>query len=297
MLIFFWQRKLGLGSGDPLLVRWHHSADCPPRCLFGATAGFSVINPFLYNVDSRECSWALFDDDSCNAIDVHGTEVLAGSESSGIFKLPVHNINFCDVANPTNLTDALEQSYTMASGLLSNSIIAIESQYPYLGIVTSSGLCWNKNEGPFVTYTTESGKDVFISPGPRTYLADGNTLRVKSGEPSDFSSWDSEWDFGKTINDIWVTSQEGTDTVFLGTVSGAYAIRNTDIYDFSSVISGSLDIESIAVEHDSSYSWGHLFTMSSGAINVINLKHKQLEQAITYSGSLVAFETQRIYSK
>jgi hypothetical protein len=297
MLLLFWRRALRLNSGDPLLIRWHHSTLCPPRCIIGASQGFSIINPYLYDVYSRECSWALFDNDICTAVDVHGTEIMAGSAESGMFKLDLSEIIHCDVSSPEDLTGYLEDSYTTASGLLSDSIVSVESQFPYLGIVTSSGLCWNKNNSSFVTYTTESGKDVFISPGPVTYLADGNSLRKKIGEPADFSSWDNVWEFTEDINDIWVNQKDGIDSVFVGTVSGAYALRGSDLYSFAPVISGSKNIEKIAVEYDSGYDWGHLFTMSSGMINVINLKHKTNEQAIPYSWSLVAFDTQRIYSK
>lgn len=296
MLLLFW-RQLGLGSGEALGVRWYHSTACPPRCLFNATDGFSIINPFFSGVESSECSWVIVGE-SCNAIDVQNDYVLAGFESTGIYRFPVSAMLECNVESPADLSDLLEQSYTTSSGLLSNEIIAIEAQGDYLGVVTSSGLCWNKSEGSFVTYTTTSGRDVFISPYPNTYLAEGEDLKMKQGEVADFLTWDREWNLGREIRDIWVNTHEGADTVFVATASGAVMIRGDDLYDFSSTISGSLDLHTVAVEHDSHYDWGHLFTASLGEVNIINLTHKTLENTISYAPSgIVAFETQRIYSK
>lgn len=297
MLLLFWNVTESI-IGIPTNIRWYHQPGYPPRCICGAESGFSVINPYFASAANSECSYAVMGK-KCNGTDVYINDIVIGTESDGLYKIDLDTVKTksYSIDNPEDLISYVEE-FTTFSGLLSNEILAVEANGEYLGIVTSSGFCYGRaGEANYLNYVTESGKDCFVRSDNYVYLAEGNRI-LHRGSPTDFTSWDGEYNLDYDINDIWVTTSYGVDTLFVGTEGGPYVIRGGDIFDYTTIISGSKNIISLATEYDSKYDWGHLFTASSGVVNIINLKSNTLEQSISYEGSaLFAIETQRLYSK
>jgi len=297
MLLLFWGAA-GLLTGYPINLCWRHSTGYPPRYLCSAEMGLSIINPFHPEGVSPECSYALLEK-KCIDSDVYDGNVIIGTEENGLYKIGWDYVigKGCDVNNPYDFSSDIE-NFTTFSGLLASGIIAVEANGDYLGIVTSSGFCYGKQgETNYITYVTESGKDCFVKADDYVFLAEGNRILAKNS-PTDFVTWDQEYNFEYDINDIWVNSKEGVDTIFVGTEGGPYVIQGTSTFDYSTVVSGSKNVISVAVEYDSNYNWGHLFTSASGIVNIINLKSKEVETTIDYEGIvLFAAESQRLYSK
>lgn len=298
MLLLFWGTTGLLSTGYPNNLSWRHSTGYPPRYLCSAETGLSIINPFHPEGVSPECSYAILDK-TCVSSDVYDGNIVIGTASGGLYKVDWDYVigKGCDINNPYDFSSDIE-GFTTFSGLLSNEIIEVEANGDYLGIVTSSGFCYGRaGESEYINYVTESGKDCFVRADNHVYFAEGNRILSK-GSPGDFSSWDQEYNLSYEINDIWVASKEGVDTIFVGTEGGPYVIQGANTYDYSTVVSGSKNIVSVAVEYDSNYNWGHLFTAASGMVNIINLKSKEVETIIPYEGLvLFAVESQRLYSK
>ena len=296
MLLLFWNQTLTIGT--PSNIRWYHSSGYPPRCVVGAERGFSVINPYYSSDLELECVYALLNK-KCTSTDVYDNNIVVGTATDGLLKTDwdyIKNIT-CNPDSPVDISLEVD-SFTTFSGLLSDEIIALEANGDYLAVLTSTGLCLGKSGNEFyISYLTSSGADCFVKNNGCTYLAEGNRILVKEN-PEDFYSWDNEYNLPYNINDLWVSSNESKDTLFVATENGAYIIKDNNIYDFTPVISGSKDILSIAVDYDAHYNWGHFFTISSDTLNIINLKNKSLEKTISYNENvLFAVETQRLYSK
>lgn len=303
MLLLFWGGTEGfngfsLTPGIPYNIRWYHSTGYPPRCICGTASGISIINPYYPQSLNMECSYALINK-KCTGTDVYNNDLVIGTELDGLFKTDWATIKSksMDIGEAQDLTSFV-QEFTTFSGLLSNEIIAVEANGDYLGIVTSSGFCYGRpGEAEYLNYVTQSGKDCYVRSDNYVYFAEGNRILCKES-PGNFTTWEGEYNFPYDINDIWVTSKDDTDTIFVGTEGGPYVVRGNDTYDYTDIVVGSKNIISVSAEYDSTYNWGHLFTAAEGIINIINLKSKLLENSISYSGStLFAAETQRLYSK
>ena len=248
MLLLFW-KVTGIEVGIIKNIRWYHDSTYAPRYLCGAEQGLTVINPYVH-VDIPECSYFKTPAEvkgSC----VFENSVLAGTPS-GVYQISWNTIKqySCDVNNPPDLSDQSSLSYTTASGLLSNSIIALDSLGPYLGIVTSSGLYWKKSgTGTHLNCPTVDGQDIFISSGPTIYFAEHNQLRVKYGEPTDFSSWDRTISYpNQQINKIFVNTWQGQDVIFVATTSGLDVWQGATLQTYYDVISGTKSLESVVTE-------------------------------------------------
>jgi len=296
MLLLFWN-LVGINIGLVTNIKWFHDHMYSPRFFCLAQEGMSIINPYADPNQRPECSFITSDVPLTDAT-YYNNNILIGS-TTGVKSLGWDTIKRagCFLNNPEDLTIEVSESYNTSSGILSDEIIAIDSLNNYLAILTTSGLSWTSNES-FVNYLTTSGSKVSMTNGPRTYLADGDTLRLKIGEISDFSSWDEEYYIGREITSLHVNQYNGIDTLFCATASGLVMIEGENIYDFSNTLSGSLELTSVATEYDSSFNWGHAFTGASGIVNIINLKHKTIENTIEYDGQpVLAVDYPRIYSR
>jgi hypothetical protein len=293
MLLLFW-KALGFLAGLPISIKWYHSPSYPPRCIIAGPEGASVANPFLYETaTTNECAFATFGH-QCNCADVYSGNLVLGTEDAGLYKLPWTSIiqESCNVLVPRNLS-SLAETFVDFNGLLSNRVISIEANNEYLGVVTDAGFCYGKSgDADFITYSTESGKDCFVCQNGTAYFAEGDRILAK-GAPTDFTTWETEYNLGKDINDIWVVERDGIDTVFIATVSGLAVIEQGQEFYY-----GDKNYSQIKAEVGSSFNHGHVFAVSSGTVDIINLQHKQLENTITYSGlAILAYENKRIYSK
>jgi hypothetical protein len=297
MLLLFWNQRAA-GVGLITGVKWYHDPLYMPRFFCVGEQGMTFVNPYADPALSPECSY-ITHNTAFNDSTYYQGEVLAGA-TDGIFRLDwdiVKSVD-CDLTDPTDISSHVLSSYTVASGLLSNHVLAIDGMDDYLVVLTSSGISWKKGTDPFISGITTSGVDVCLTGGPRTYLADGDTVRLKIGDVVDFTSWDAEYNVGREITDLWVNQYLGVDTIFCATVSGMVMIEGDNQYDFSNTLSGSLELTSVATEYDSGFNWGHAFTAASGIVNIINLKHKTVENTVTYEGKAVlGVDTQRIYSR
>jgi hypothetical protein len=301
MLLLFW-KALGLAVGEVSHIRWYHNVDYPPRYLCGAELGLTIINPYLH-LDGifPECSFFMTPSKVTSSCVFDG-DVIAGTLNNGTYTLSWDKVKQaqCPIMSPVNLSSQAYQSYTTLSGLPSDNITAVDSLDSYLGILTSSGLYWKKSgTEDYLTCLTTEGRDVFISPGPTLYLAESNQLRIKYGEPVDFSSWDVTIPYTDTqLNKMFVNTYQGIDTVFLATTSGLDVRNGSDLVNYYNVISGTKNLLSVAVEYDSRIDWGHAFVASSGGVNVVNLKSGEVETFLEFNGlpvSAVGYE--RLYSK
>jgi hypothetical protein len=299
MLLLFWKLE-GISVGPINSLRWHHKPGYPPRYFGSGDAGLTIINPYLKNPDLvSECSFALTSTKStCSCW--FDNQVLVGTQDQ-VYSIPWNAITSqaCNIELPVDLSGSVQNSFSTASGLPSDSILQMDSCGDYLSILTSAGLYWKKSgTESFLTCLTNSGVDTFISEANNLYLAEGQSVRIKYGEPTDLSSWDDSFSVSSPINRIWVTTHQGQDVLFIATTSGLIVKENANVYDYSSVISGSLDIKVVSVEYDSHYNWGHAFTASASGVNIINLKTKQLENYMNFGNlPIMAFGHDRLYSK
>jgi hypothetical protein len=293
MLLLFW-KSLGFIAGTPISLKWYHSPGYPPRCIIAGTDGTSVANPFLRETaTTNECSFAAFGH-QCNSADVYGGDLIMGTEDAGLYKLPWSSVTqeTCNVLAPRNLS-SLAETFVDFNGLLSGRVISVEANDDYLGVVTDTGFCYGKaGNADFTTYSTTSGKDCFVCQNGTAYLAEGDRVLAKNS-PTDFITWETEYNLGRDINDIWVVERDGIDTVFIATVSGLAVLEQGQEFYY-----GDKDYSQIKAEAGSSFDRGHVFAVSSGTVDVINLQHQQLENTVTYSGlAILAYENKRIYSK
>lgn len=300
MLLLFW-KALGIAVEEIYNVKWYHTAQSPPRYLCGAEKGLTVINPYMSWSEIPECSFFFTPSrvmDSC----IFNGSLLAGTRYHGIYEVPWSYIGSlgCEVDFPKDISSQISLTYTTSSGLPSNEILAIDSQDPYLSILTSSGLYWKKSgtESFFTCLTTE-GRDAFMTDAPALYFAESNQLRIKYGEPTDLESWDVTIPYlDSEINKIFVNRNNGTDTIFIATTSGLDIIEGSDTVSYYDVITGSKNLLSLAVELDSRVGWGHVFVGSSDGLNVVNLKSNESETYIEYGGlPVLSIGYDRFYSK
>jgi hypothetical protein len=297
MLLFFWGVQ-GSRVGMIDSLRWHHDIDYPPRFFGAGETGLSIINPFL-DVVTPECSYVSTSSKVTSSCWFHD-EILIGTESQG-YRIPWSIVKdvACNVGDPVDLGSWLVDSYTVSSGLPSNSILRMDSFGDYLGILTSGGLYWeNYATGDKLTFLTDSGTDVFISQGAGVYLSAGQTLLIKASLPADFYSWDEIIECSGVINRIWVNTNGGLDTLFLATGSGLFIKQENQMVGYLDTISGSKDILDIGVELGADISSGHVFLGSSDGVNIINLRSGKTEQYLDYSGNtILGLGCNRFYSK
>lgn len=273
-------------------AKWLHLPGYAPRCLCGAENGFAVVNPYAYPVSANECISVIMDG-TVNCMCYYDNEVLAGT-NTGIYSLDWSSYgHYADGGNPLDASDSLSLNYNTTNGLLSDQIISLDACNEYLVVVTSGGLSWKKSSGEFINYVTTSGHKAFVDSSPTTYLADGNTLRIKYGEPVSFDAWDTEIDLGESINDLWVSS----NVIFMATDIGISIWNSGSLYNYTAV-SGSLPLRRITGELDTTFDWGHIFVASSDCINIFNLKQKAIESHIDFNDSAVlCIDYPRIYSR
>lgn len=292
MLLLFWNALDLLNAGPITSLSWYHTSDSPPRCLVTGEYGISVVNPYL-NYEYKECSYALVDQECVDA-DIYQGSLVFGALSGGLFQIPWSYVQsqLCDVGNPKNMTTQVGE-FTTFSGLLSETIIAIEANNDYIGIVTGSGLCYGKQgQTDFYTFSTESGKACYVCQDDMVYLAEGNRVLAKNS-PADFSSWDREYNFGSEVNDVWVTEKDGIDTLFVATESGVQVVCGSSMETY-----GASNYSQVKAEVGTTFNKGHVFAVANNSVDIFNLQHKELEQSITYSGMVVvALENKRLYSK
>ena len=292
MLLLFW-KALGLIAGVPADIRWYHPSTHPPRCLIPGEIGLSVVNPYLY-YESTECSYAVLEK-QCVASDVYQSDVIIGTQSDGLFSLPwsvVQNAG-CIVDGPMDLSSGVG-TFTTFSGLLSQNIISIEANGDHLAVVTNSGVCYGKQgEGSYYNYASSSGVDGFVTEGGHLYFAEGNRV-LRQGEVSYPLSFQDAYTMGRDINDIWVTNKDGIDTLFVATESGVAVFERDQEFYY-----GSSNYSQIKAEVGTTINAGHIFAVSDQTVDIINMRNKELENSITYSGGIVvmAIENKRLYSK
>lgn len=292
MLLLFW-KSLGLTIGLPSDIKWYHSTGYPPRCLVPGELGLSVVNPFLLH-DSVECSYVLLNE-QCNTADVYGGDLLIGTNSYGIKSVDWSVVESADclVQGPANLYGSVG-TFTTFSGLLSQNIISIEANNEYLGVVTGSGLCYGKQGQPdYYTFSTESGKACYVCQTDMVYLAEGDRVLAKDS-PVDFSAWDREYNLEAEVNDIWVTEKGGINTLFVATESGVVVFERDQEFLY-----GDSNYSQIKAEVGTTINQGHVFAVSDQTVDIINMRNKELENSLTYSGGIVvvAIENKRLYSK
>lgn len=295
MLLFFWRGKSESILGSIYSLTWHHTPDYRPLVMCGCQNGATIINPFLYDpIIIPECARVLTGE-PCYGLDVYNNQLLLGTMSSGVLQITWQTVKDvgCSLGNPIDLFRYAVQSYNTASGILSDSIMGLDSYGDNLVIMTASGLSYFSNpSAPPINYATTSGGPTYVTEDGCIYVCDGSNLKVKNCPILDFSSWDSEWSFTDDLVGLAVNR----NTVFTATSSGVYVITQSGVLDLSPTVAGEL-ISDLSVEFDSKEDWGHLFISASGSVDIINLKTKLVEKTITYSGSVFAVETPRIYSK
>jgi hypothetical protein len=292
MLLLFWRPTGGI-VGYVSDIRWMHLSGYPPRCVISADGGVATINPYMKHPDNLvECAFSSTPSSVVRSC-YYQSEIVSAS-NAGVLATPWSElVSECDVTNPKDVSGSTYTKYNTVSGLLSENVIDIDAYGDYLAMLTDQGLSWKK-EGTdtFVNCLTTSGKSVYVN-DQATYLADGSTIRVKRGEPVSFDSWDSEYDLGSDISRIWVNR----GTIFASTSDGLYVRYDDEVYHYTA-LSGSLNLSSVSVEYDSSFSWGHAFTISDDCVNIINLKDKTIENSISYTNRVVlAVDYPRLYSK
>jgi hypothetical protein len=301
MLLLFW-KALGLSVGEVGHIRWYHNTGYPPRYLCGAEFGLTIINPYLKLTDVfPECSFFMTPSKVISSC-IFDASIIAGTMADGVYELSWNVVKQaqCPVMSPEDLSSHAYQSYTTLSGLPSNNIVAVDSLDSYLSILTSSGLYWKKSgTEDYLTCLTTDGRDVVITSGPTLYLAEKNQLRIKRGEPLDLVTWDETILYTDSeINKIFVNTYNGIDTIFVATTSGLDVRDGAEYVNYYNVISGTKNLLSVVVEHDSRFDWGHAFTASSGGVNVVNLKSGEVENFLEFDGLAVsAVGYKRLYSK
>ena len=186
-------------------------------------------------------------------------------------------------------------TFTTFSGLLSQNIIGVEANAGYLGVVTGSGFCYGRaGEENFLTYVTSSGKACFVcAESDAPYFAEGSRV-LYAGNPSSFAVWDREYTLNAGVNDIWVTEKDGIDTLFVATESGVAVFERGQEFHY-----GNSNYSQIKAEVGATINAGHIFAVSAQTVDIINMRNKELENSITYSGGIVvvALENKRLYSK
>ena len=298
MLLLFW-KVVGVEVGVIRNIRWYHDESYSPRYLCGADQGLTILNPYI-SIDLPECSYFQTPAEvkgSC----VFENYILAGTPS-GVYQISWDTVKQynCDVYSPQDLSSQSSLSYTTASGLLSDDIIALDALGPYLAIVTSSGLYWKKSgTGTYLNCPTIDGRDIYISAGPTIYFAESNQLRIKYGEPTDLSSWDRTISYpNQQINRISINTWNGQDVLFIATTSGLDIWQGDTLQTYYDVISGTKSLSSVVSELDSRLGWGHVFVSASGGVNILNLKSGLVEKYMDFNGiEIPAIGYPRLYSK
>ena len=130
MLLLFW-KVVGVEVGVIRNIRWYHDESYSPRYLCGADQGLTILNPYI-SIDLPECSYFQTPAEvkgSC----VFENYILAGTPS-GVYQISWDTVKQynCDVYSPQDLSSQSSLSYTTASGLLSDDIIALDALGPYL---------------------------------------------------------------------------------------------------------------------------------------------------------------------
>ena len=221
MLLLFW-KLAGVSVGQINRIVGYHGIDCPPRYFCSGESGLTIINPFLRIPDvTPECVFTITHT-ACTSSCWFQDEVLIGTQDR-VYRTPwsVVKSHGCSPMSPVDITQSTYSSYSTASGLPSDNVLQINAWNNYLGILTDQGLYWeDRGTGSYLTCLTNSGNDVFISPGPNTYLAEGNQVNIKYGVPANFNSWDETILVNSAINQIWVSTRNSQDTLFIATASG-----------------------------------------------------------------------------
>jgi hypothetical protein len=299
MLLLFWKLE-GISVGQISRIKWYHGIDYPPRYFCSGENGLTIINPYLKHPDLvPECSFTLTPA-PCTTSCWFDDEIIIGTQNQA-YRVPWAAIkdSECLITAPANVTTVTSPSYSTASGLPSDSILQMDAWSNYLSILTSAGLYWeNRGTGTTLTCLTNSGSDVFISPGPTLYLAQGTQVNIKRGEPVDLVRWDEVFYVDHLINQIWVTTHDDQDTLFIATTSGLVIKQGDQSETYLNVISGSKNIECICVEYDTTLKWGHVFTGSETGVNVINTSSGISETYLQFNGlPVMALGYERFYSK
>jgi hypothetical protein len=272
MLLLFW-RSLGLMCGNPNDIRWYHDPSYVPRCFVTGEYGLSVINPFM-NYTAKECGYVLLDS-NCTSVEFFNDNLILGTTTSGLYQLNWSLIkNNCNsVENPYDFSNSMEL-FTTFSGLLAQEIKTMASSDTKLAVVTPSGLSIGTlGSVNWVNYLTTSGAAAAF--GENIYFAEGNTLNVSSN----FPTWNATYEFNYAINELWCTTQDGVDTLFMATESGVVVKENEEFYYFNTT-SG---IKRARPEVGTTMNQGHVFAMISGTLNVYNMRNKVLESEYNYA--------------
>lgn len=271
MLLLFW-KSLGLTCGNPNDIRWYHDTAFIPLCFVPGEYGLSIINPFM-DYASKECGYSLLNS-NCTSVEFFNNNLILGTTTSGLYQLSwdVIKNHQCDVSNPYNFSDFMEL-FTTYSGLPSQEIKNLASSSIKLAVVTPSGLSIaTEGEINWVNYLTSSG--VAAALGENIYFAEGNLLKVTN----DFPSWNEIYEFNYAINELWVTTKDGVDTLFMATESGV-VVKERDKFYYFYTTSG---IKRARPEIDTTMNQGHIFAMTSGTLNIYNMRNKTLESEHYY---------------
>lgn len=292
MLLLFW-KALGLNIGIPVDIKWYHSGG-PPLCLLSGENGLSVVNPYLYN-DTSECAYALLNK-QCNTADVYQGDIIIGTQEDGLFNLSWSEVTArgCDVENPPDLAASVG-TFTTFSGLLSQNVISIEANGDHLAVVTNSGVCYGKQgDTDYSVYISSSGVRGYVTQDGELYFGEGNRVLYTGAVSGPSIAFEGNYQPGESVNDIWVTEKDGINTLFVATESGVAVYERDQEFTF-----GDSNYSQIKAEVGTTINVGHVFAVSDQTVDIINMRNKELENSITYSGGIVvvAIENKRLYSK
>lgn len=293
MLLLFWN-VYGLESiGFINNLKWFHSGDHPPRCFATGDLGVSVLNPYMA-YEKKECSYFTVDQ-KCVDADVFKGNVIFGTEGGGLYKTSWSGVrnSMCDVESPTDLSTNVE-TFTEFTGLLSQDIISVEANNDYLGVVTGSGLSYAVHgDSVYVNFTSTSGKSAFVTQDGSVFFAEGDRVLYKNTPAGSLTPWDSIYYLGAEVNDIWVSETGNLKTLFVATESGVHTFWESSSYSY-----GDANYSTVKAELGSTINQGHIFALTDSRVDIINMRLKELENSITYSGiPVVIIENKRLYSK
>ena len=278
MLLLFWNTRDKFRTGKLTSVYWYYDKIQSPWCFCSTSGGMDFIKPWYGS--KGYCSHILTNV-PVSCVTLFDEKIIFGTLGSGIYA-----VNYSIVRDngcyDTNLSTKMYEFITTESGISSNNIVSIDANSNFLGVVTYSGLDWIKRDSDsIVNYPTTSGRDVVIGIDGSTFFADGSSLKIKYGQPTDYTIWDFEYTFSGSINKLRVNN----NCVFVGTEYGAYVVNPDSNVPICKMFNLGNNIVSIAIEQDSNCDWGHLFTATSDYVYFNNLK-----LYTTYSGVFVKDE-------
>lgn len=277
MLLLFWKQE-DLKSGYARATRWYHPNNSAPRLLVATTSGFDVYCPYFENC----CSCFGYRGIESTAIDIYDDKLIIGTIGSGIYCVPWGDLESLGLCNSLSY----EGSYYSFGQLAGNNVSHLATQSNYLGVITNSGFeYWSNTVSGFILYPTTNGKSAFITSdessfNSKIYFAEGSNLKV-SNNPWNHTC--SGWSYTYsglgigTLKGVWVEETAYNNIFVVGTGGTVYIQerdmnKSTNIYDFTSVISGSTNLISVTAEADAQLNNGHYFTLSADGVNIINLQ-------------------------